>query len=267
MKDETKEAYKQLERDLLAWARDKIDLEAAVVKMRAEIDTLHPTLTNLREKRAKAEYANKQLEETALALESRRDKLLDEAQQLLDSKKLHQEKLDALLLKLRSEKVSIDADLERYETDQRLAVEDRLGVIRQQATNEEAKLSLISDACVEMDLRRHELEEQNKAFVADATAQRDKLAAQLTTLASDHIHQSAQHHRLAVESADLMSQLQDLRAEHAKLKREIDEFKVYEDKAWAGLRAVDASLQEREQRQAERENLRPPKSFLPPTDA
>lgn len=267
MKDETKEAFQQIQRDLKKWGNDKIDLEAAIVKMEAEIEYLSPELTELREKGAKLRSENEKLEHERRVLDSDCNTLRAEVGTLAADAKSRKAELAELETKLAAEKAAIDQRVSDYETAERTRLDRTLSAEEEQLTERRDALATVISEMTDLLASKEEAARELADFTRDASEQRTKISADINRLADRNGQMTQENHRLGIDNEALIEQQADLRSEYIEWEKKVTEFKLYEDKAWAQLNAKDHSLQEREQFVAERENLRPPKSFLPPVDA
>lgn len=259
--DELTKREAELQRNQLAWKNTKADLERDCIKIKGQIEALQPKLEQLQIACTAEENRKIDLTKQQQAIQQQIADLHTELKAVEPKLQAANAELEAINKLVASRKAGVDAEISQYK-QLSLADADEALEITQEAL--ERAENALNDTELLLTSTEGKLEDAQNALSH-------------TFEATDK--QNVEIARLQQKEKDLKARIEPLQevvdglSEQVKLKndrlveiiKEVDEFKVYEAKAWKALRAKDKSLQERATEIERLEVLTVNRqSFLPP---
>lgn len=263
-----------LDKEKTAWAKAEaarkqaqVDADRLLAKTQAEIDVLEPRAAQLRSDvlNLKAKY------DQLVTLKTKQENDVRELHASLDAQRTI---LDGIIERQKSavvaanaQKAVIDADLVKYEANNRAIINEQLDVLNQtyQETSREllkAQQNLVAIQEATEKAKADKISAEAMLYAASETTMNEttRLENELSTLRNKNFEASEHNKSLLATQAKIL-------AENARLEKENKDFKAYESKALKILNNTDEALQERERVVSQREQYRPAShSFLPPRE-
>lgn len=264
---DTKEAFDQIKRDLRDLKKQKIELESDLVHNRSEIEYLEPVLARIRqeyaESKQKKETTEKDLAESEHEYQDKKQKL-EVAEQAIATAQIELADLETELEKSRA---GYDQLLLDYEFTKRQEIAENIRGLESRQNEMDRHLKNEADHLDEVRIELSSEAAELDSFRRKVVIEKETLVDSINHFAERNMATEAENERLRRDNEALLEQQTELHSTMLVLRDEISQFQNYEEKAWAVLRSKDEALQQREADLSSRENLRPPKSFLPPIDS
>lgn len=259
-----KEAVDQIKRELKQYTNEKTEAEAALIHARAEIEYLEPQLSKLRaEVYDLNQTKNAKAKEAAVEHEKHQkfEQQLNDIEQAIATGQI---KLEDIALEQQTARENFDKLLLDYEFTKRQEVAESLRDIEGRRNDLNNELKIKQDQLEQVTMQLSSEITELESFRRKADLDKKTLSEAVNYYADRNVAMEVKNNQLKRDNEVLQDRQTELRSTNADLKQKYDLFQTYEQKAWIALNAKDEALQNREADLASRENLRPPKSFLPP---